>query len=520
MVESTRLSPTSEALPDRSRIVVIGAGMGGLSVAVRLASAGHRVTVLEKNSLPGGKVNLLERDGFRFDTGPTILTMPQEIERLFTDLGRDTREYLELRQIEPVYRAHFRDGTVFELHANEEATLEEIRRISPADVPNYRRMMQRTDDIWQAIDGAIFDKLFLSWRDVLNPQVLRAGMKVDALASMYRRVDGMFEDSRVKQLFMFQAIYVGASPRQTPATFTVIPYLEQRQGVWFPAGGLYGLVEATVRLAEELGVELRCDTPVARIGLEEARVTGVELESGEVVPADVVISNADLVHTYRDLVPAQARRLYTDKKLAGYDPSSSAFIMYLAVERAYPDLVHHNIYFSQDYDEEMRAIFEEKRMPDDPSWYICAPTRSDPSLAPPGCDALYVLTLAPALGPKSPRWGEAKDQMMEMLLDRMEAQAGLRDIRRHIRWRECFTPQDFESLHNANRGSIFGLSAISSQSAFFRPPNRSEDVQGLYLVGGSTQPGGGVPIVMLGGRLVAALVQEDLRSGRVPISRD
>ncbi len=496
------------------RVIVIGAGMGGLSAALRLAHSGHHVTVLEKNARPGGKVNILERDGFRFDTGPTILTMPQEITRLFRDVGRDPNDYIELHQFEPIYRAHFRDGTVFHLHTDEKETLEEIRAISPKDVSRYANFMRRTDKIWQAIDGAIFDRLFMSWRDIFKPEVFLAGMKVDALTSMYRRVDGMFIDARIKQLFMFQAIYVGASPRQTPATYTVIPYLEQQQGVWFPKGGLYAIVEATVQEAQEQREDIRFNCPVRQIRVEQGRATGVDLADGQFLPADVVISNADLVHTYSDLVPKTARHKYTDRRLAGYDPSSSAFIMYVALDRQYPQLVHHNIYFGTDYNQEMREIFEEKRMPTDPSWYICAPTRTDPDLAPKGCEALYFLALAPALSPDSPDWEQEKYAMMEQMLDRAEREAGLSDIRQHIRWKECFTPKDFEVVFNGNRGSIFGLSAITAQTAFFRPPNRSEDVKALYLVGGSTQPGGGVPIVMIGGRLVAKLVEEDRRDGR------
>ncbi len=497
------------------RVVIIGAGMGGLAAALRLAHAGHRVTVVEKNARPGGKVNVLERDGFRFDTGPTILTMPGEIKRLFSDLGRAPEAYIELLPFEPIYRAHFRDGTLFNLHADEQQTLEEIRRISPRDAVAYQSFMRRTERIWRAIDGALFDRLFLSWRDIFQPTVFRAGLQVDALRTMYQRVDSTFHDPRIKQLFMFQAIYVGASPRQTPATYTVIPYLEQRHGVWFPRGGLYSLVEAAMRVAEEQGVEVRCHAPVATIRVEQGRARGVELESGEWLPADVVISNADLVHTYGELVPSEARRRYSDKALQRFDPSSSAFILYLAVERSYRELVHHNIYFGGDYDREMLDIFERQRMPDDGSWYICAPTRTDPALAPPGCEALYVLTLAPALSPASPDWERDKEMLAQRLLDKMEQEAGLTDIRQHLRWMELFTPQDFASVYNGNRGSIFGLSAIFRQTAFFRPPNRSEDVRGLYLVGGSTQPGGGVPIVMIGGRLVADLIERDWRAGRV-----
>lgn len=501
----------------KRRVVVIGAGLGGLTTALRLAHAGHQVTVVEKNDRPGGKVGLLERDGFRFDTGPTILTIPGEIRRLFTDLGRETEAYLTLRRFEPIYRAHFRDGTRFDLHTDEAATLEEIRRISPRDVDRYRAFMRRTARIWEQVDGVLFERLYQSWRDLLDPAVLRAGMQVDALRSMYRSVDRAFHDPRIKQLFMFQAIYVGASPRRTPATFTVIPFLEQRQGVWFPDGGLYAIVEAMVRLADELGVEIRCGSEVAAIRVQQGRATGVELTGGTWLPADLVVANSDLVHTYRDLVPADARRHYSDRRLDGYDPSSSAFIVYAAAGTQYPELVHHNIYFGADYDREMQAIFEEKRLPADPSWYICAPTRTDPALAPPGCDALYALQLAPYLTPDGPKWDRAATTLREgEMLARMEERAGLTGLRDTLRWSESFTPRDFAERFNGHHGSIFGLSAITRQSAFMRPPNRSQDVEGLYLVGGSTQPGGGVPMVMLGGRLLADLVASDLRAGRIP----
>ncbi|HYN89241.1 MAG TPA: phytoene desaturase family protein, partial [Ardenticatenaceae bacterium] len=270
-------------------IVVIGAGMGGLSAAVRLQAAGHRVTVVEKNARPGGKVNVIEADGFRFDTGPTILTMPGEIERLFRDVGRDMRDYLQLEQFEPVYRATFGDGSVFTLWPDQERTLEEIRALSPRDVDAYRAFLRKGAALWEQIDAHFFNKLFLGWRDVLDRDTMRAGRKMDALRSMYTAVDKQFHDPRIKQLFMFQAVYVGASPHQAPATYTVIPYLEMAQGVWFPRGGIYSLVEAVTRLATELGVEFRLSTPVERVLVENGAARGVALQGGSSLRADVVI---------------------------------------------------------------------------------------------------------------------------------------------------------------------------------------------------------------------------------------
>lgn len=492
-----------------ANIVVIGAGMGGLSAAVRLQAAGHRVTVIEKNARPGGKVNVLEAGGFRFDTGPTILTLPGEIERLFQDVGRDMRDFLTLLRFEPIYRASFPDGAVFTLWPDEERTLEEIHALSPRDVDAYRAFMRNGRRLWEEIDGHFFNKLFLNWRDLLDWRTISAGRKMDALRSMYDAVDRRFHDPRLKQLFMFQATYVGASPRQIPATYAVIPYLETAQGVWFPKGGMYSMVEAVIRLAEAFGVEVRLNAPVAQIAVRDGRARGVHLADGTFLPADAVIANSDLVYTYRELIPASVRRKYTDVRLERFEPSSSAFIVYLGTDRTYPDLIHHNIYFTADYESEMHQIFVEKRPPTDPSWYICAPTRTDPDLAPPGHEALYVLTIAPHLTP-GVDWREWEPRYRELLLDRMARVAGLSDIRSRIVFERHWTPEDFATVFNGNAGSIFGLSARMNQTAFFRPPNRSADVEGLYFVGGSTQPGGGVPIVMISGRLVADLVNRTL----------
>jgi phytoene desaturase len=493
------------------RALVIGAGLGGLSAAIHLRLAGFDVTVLEEREEPGGKVRRWECDGFRFDLGPTILTMPFALEELFAAAGRRFRDHVELRPLVPYYRAHFPDGTVFELSDSTREVLAQIRRMSPEDEPRWVDFLARAGRIYHQVERHFLTRLFDSPLDLLDLGLLRAGLRVDALTTLSRRVAGQFRDPRIRQLTSYQAIYVGASPDEVPATYALISYLEAAHGVWFPRGGMYALAEATARLAEEVGVELRFGAGVERIAVENGRARGVVDAAGGRHEADVVVSNADLHHTYGALLDGAPRRHMTDERLAGLEPSSSAFILLLGVDRTYPELVHHNIHFSGDFGRDLRELFVEHRPLTEPSFYVCAPSVTDPALAPPGSTALYVLAPAPYLT-HGVDWDALAQSYAEALIDRLE-RTGLTDLRSHVRVRRWYTPRDFERDYHCHRGSIFGLSARNDQTAFRRPAPRSRDVKGLYLVGGSTQPGGGVPMVVIGGKLVAAQIRRDFERG-------
>jgi phytoene desaturase len=486
---------------------VIGAGLGGLSAAIHLRLAGFDVSVLEERDEAGGKVRRWECEGFRFDLGPTILTMPFAFEDLFAAAGRRFRDHVELRPLVPYYRAHFPDGETFELSDSTRDVLAQIRRMSPEDEPRYVDFLARAGRIYHQVERHFLTRLFDSPLDLLDLSLLRAGLRVDALTTLSRRVATQFRDPRIRQLTSYQAIYVGASPDEVPATYSLISYLEAAHGVWFPRGGMHALAAATARLAQEIGVELRFGEGVKRIVVAEGHARGVVDATGRQHEADVVVSNADLHHTYGTLLDGSPRRHMTDARLARLEPSSSAFILLLGVDRAYPALVHHNIYFSRDFGRDLRELFVEHRPLSEPSFYVCAPSVTDPALAPPGMTALYVLAPAPYLT-DGVDWDALAESYAEALLDRLEG-TGLDGIRAHIRVRRWYTPRDFERDYHCHRGSIFGLSARNDQTAFRRPAPRSRDVKGLYLVGGSTQPGGGVPMVVIGGKLVAAQICRD-----------
>ncbi len=501
--------PHSVFRTPHSKVVVIGAGLGGLATAIRLANAGCRVTVVEAHGRPGGKLGTLELGGFRFDTGPTIFTLPHLLADLFAESGERLEDYLDLVPLEPAFRFSFRDGTELRLGADLRRTAEQIAALDPRDVAGFLAFLARSSRIYDELMAYFFRRSFSGPRQMFTPRVARAGLRLDVMRTLEARMRRSFRDPRLRHIMTFKSIYVGTPPTQVPAAYAAIPYLEFVYGVWFARGGrgLHAIAEELAALAERRGVELRYGSPARRIAVEDGRARGVVLESGEALPADAVVSNADLVYTYRDLVHPRWRRKYTDARLARYEPSSSAFILYLGVDRVYPGLEHHNVFFPEDYAGEMRRIFVEKHPPADPTIYVGDFARSDPALAPPGSSALYVLAPVPHITPAFD-WAREADAYRDLLIGKLK-RLGLPDIEERIVAEARWTPLDFAERHN-NRGSIFGLSGKWSQSTFFHPPNRSEEVRGLYFAGGSAQPGGGIPLVLLSGEITAGLVIEDL----------
>jgi len=490
------------------RALVVGAGLGGLAAAVHLRLAGLDVTLLEGRDAPGGKVRQLRDRGFVFDLGPTILTMPAVLDALFAAAGRERREHLELLALEPHYRAHFPDGLVFEMSRSLPDVLRQVRAISPADEPGWRRVLADAERIYGLVERHVLDRLFHSWRDLADPRLLWAGIGMDALTSLETRIARRLRDPRLRQLMTYQSLYVGASPAEVPATYALIAHLERAFGVWFPRGGMHAIATAVAALASDLGVELRYDTPVAEIVVEHGRARGVRTADGAWHAADVVVSNADLHHTYGTLLAGVPRRHLDAAALARLEPSSSAFILALGVARTWPGIPHHTIVFSDDFARDVQELFVARRPLTQPSFYVCAPSVTDPALAPPGGTALYVLAPAPYLT-GDVDWDALAPAYAERLVARL-AGAGFAGARDAIVVRHVVTPADFARDYHCHRGSIFGLSARFDQTAFRRPAPRSRDVRGLYCVGGSVQPGGGVPMVLLGGRLVAETVVADL----------
>jgi phytoene desaturase len=488
----------------QSQVIVVGAGLGGLAAAIRLAAQGRRVTVLEKNERAGGKLNLLREAGYTFDTGPSLLTMPWVIEELFAAAGRSLGDYLTLEQIEPTCRYRWPDGARFDAWQRLPQLVQEVARISPADVPGLFRFLAHTARIYDAVADSFLLRPFDGLAEALTPKLAWNGPRIDALRSVDAAVRSFFRSPYLRQLFNRYATYNGSSPYLSPATFNVIAYIELAEGGWYVRGGMYVLAEAMLRLAAELGVEVRTCAPVAEVEHKGGRVRGVRLESGERLPAAQVVVNADPRYAYGALVRGHEA---TAARLARLEPSCSGLVLFLGVRRVYEQLAHHNIFFSADYPREFAAIFQKGVPAADPTVYVAATCLSDPEHAPPGHMNLFVLVNAPALGPRV-RWEREAGPYRDLVIAKLE-RMGLTELGRQITYEQLWSPADIAARYNAAGGAIYGLASNNPFSAFLRPPLRARGIGGLYFVGGGTHPGGGIPLVLLSGRAVAERVAHD-----------
>lgn len=486
-------------------IIIIGAGLGGLATAIRLAAQGRHVTLLEKNERVGGKLNLFSAAGYTFDTGPSLLTMPWVLEELFASAGRQLSDYLTLVQVEPTCRYHWPDGTTFNAWQRLPQLVQELKRLSPGDIPNFFQFLAYSARIYDAVADNFLLRPFDGLSELLTPRLFRDGPRIDALRSVDRAVRAHFRSPYLRQLFNRYATYNGSSPYLTPATFNVIAYIELTEGGWYIQGGMYQLAQALERLAIELGVTLRLNSPVAQILNARGRVRGVRLASGEELTAHQIIVNADPRYAYAALLPDQPAAA---ARMARLEPSCSGFMLFLGINRIYPQLAHHNIFFSRDYPSEFTALFDKKVPAADPTIYLAATSLSDPSHAPPGHMNLFLLVNAPALHPRV-NWPHEADAYGDMIIQRLEAM-GLSQLSQHIAYRATWTPQTIAERYNAADGAIYGISSNNRFAAFLRPPLRAREARGLYFVGGGTHPGGGIPLVLLSGRAVAERVRSDL----------
>lgn len=485
------------------RIVVIGSGFGGLSAAIRLQAQGHQVTIAEQRDRPGGRAYVYEQDGFVFDGGPTIITAPAIIDELFAIAGRRTADYVTLVPLDPYYNIRFEDGSVFRYTGDREKVVEQIRRFEPADVEGYYRFCAASERIF-ARGFELIDRPFLRLADMLR--VLPDLVRLQAHRSVAGFVNQFFTDKRLRQVFSFHPLLVGGNPFQSTSIYALIHTLEQKWGVWFAMGGTGALVNALVGLFADLGGTLRLSTSVRRIEVDERtnRATGVRLSGGELLPADVVVSNADAATTYLELVPSAVRRHFTDRRVKRLRYSMSLFVLYFGTDRKYDNMAHHEILMGPRYEELLSDIFNRKLLSRDFSLYLHRPTATDPSLAPLGCDSWYVLSPVPHLG-ADVDWTTAarpyRDSIVRYLEDRY-----LPGLSRHIITERYIDPLHFRDTLGSHLGSAFSVEPVLTQSAWFRPHNQSEDVANLFLAGAGTHPGAGLPGVMSSGKIVADLI--------------
>jgi phytoene desaturase len=486
--------------------VIIGGGIGGLSAAIRLRAAGWRVTLLEQGGALGGKMGEIRADGYRWDTGPSVITMRHVFEDLFAAAGRRLDDYLTLLPVDPLTRYLYPDGTRLDIRRDLAETIAQIAQIAddPRDAEGYLAFLAYAARIHRVTgDKFIYHDPPTLWKLARTP--LRDMPAVDPLRTMDAAARSFVRSPKLRQLLGRFATYVGASPYLAPATLNVIAHVELTGGVWYPRGGIYAIAGAYERLARELGADLRCGEPVARIRVEGGRAVGVETASGARIDADAVIANVDVAAVYEKLLPesvgaARARRLTRLKT------SCSGFIILLGVEKTFPELVHHNLFFSSDYRREFDDIFKRGVPPDEPTIYAAITSKTDPDHAPPGCENWFILVNAPPLSPAFD-WEREAESYRDRVLDVLEAR-GVR-LRGAIRVERLITPVDLERLTGARRGALYGTSSNDRFNALRRPHNRAPDVRGLYFVGGTTHPGGGVPMVTLSGAAAARMVMRD-----------
>ncbi len=499
---ATAAPPLASAAPARPHAIVIGSGFGGLAAAVRLGARGYRVTVLEQLDAPGGRAYVHRQDGYTFDAGPTVITAPFLLEELWALCGRRLADDIDLRPVSPFYRIRFDDGTSFDYTGDAAAMRAEIARFAPADVTGYERFLQASEAIYKVGFEQLGHVPFDSWVDMAR--VLPALLKLEGYRTVYSLACKHVADPKLRVVLTFQSLLVGGNPFATTSVYCLIAFLERRFGVHFAMGGTGSLVQGLVGLIEGQGGSVRCNQAVAEISVEGRRATGVRLASGQRLAADVVVSNADSATTYRHLVPAEHRRRWTNARIEKARYSMSLFVWYFGTRRRYDDVAHHTILLGPRYRELLGDIFDRKLLAEDFSLYLHRPTATDASLAPPGCDAFYVLSPVPHLQ-SGTDWARQAEPYRRAIEQRLESTL-LPGLAGQIATSRVLTPQDFQDRLSSFRGAAFGLEPVLSQSAWFRPHNRSEELDRLYLVGAGTHPGAGLPGVLSSARVLDTVV--------------
>ncbi len=484
------------------RAIVIGSGFGGLAAAVRLGARGWDVTILERSDRPGGRARVWKSDGFTFDAGPTVITAPFLFEELWALCGKRMADHVDLRPVSPFYRIRFHDGSIFDYTGDAEKMRAEIEQLAPDNLAGYERFVKRSEDIFSVGFERLAHVPFTRWTDMAR--VVPAMMRLESYRTVYGLVFRFVEDERLRQVLSFHPLLVGGNPFTTTSIYSLIPYLERTWGVHFPMGGTGRLVQGLLDLIHGLGGSIRYGSTVEQIRVEGRQVRGVRLASGEMVAADVVVSNADSAWTYRHLVPSKYRRRWTDRKLDNARYSMSLFVWYFGTKTQYPDVAHHTILLGPRYKELLSDIFRRHVLAEDFSLYLHRPTATDPGLAPAGCDGFYVLSPVPNLE-AGIDWTERAEPYRRAIEKHLEATL-LPGLSRNLVTSRLMTPQHFQDDLLSVRGAAFGLEPVLGQSAWFRPHNQSEEVGGLFLVGAGTHPGAGVPGVLSSARVLDSLV--------------
>lgn len=487
-------------------VTIIGAGPGGLAASLLLARLGVRVRVLERLPRVGGRTSALEADGFRFDLGPTFFLYPEVLEDIFAEAGRDLWTEVPMTRLDPHYRLTFGAGGSLDATPDVEAMERRIAQLSPGDVGGFRRFL---DDNRRKLERIrpVLETAFEGPRDLLKKELRHALPALNPWRSVGRELQHYFRDPRLTLAFSFQAKYLGMSPFQCPSLFSILSFLEYEHGVFHPTGGCSAICEAMARIAREMGVEIHLGEPVERIAFQGRRAVGVRTSRDE-YGTDALVINADFARTIQKLVPDHLRRRWTDRRITRKKFSCSTFMMYFGIEGLYEHLPHHSIYIAENYDRNLDEIERLHVLSEDPSFYVQNAGVTDGTLAPEGMSTLYVLVPVTHTHPNVD-WSAERGRYRNLIIDRL-SRVGITDLERRIRFERIVTPDDWDQRYEIHRGATFNLTHSLNQMLHLRPHNRFEDLEGVYLVGGGTHPGSGLPVIFKSARITSELIREDL----------
>ncbi|HGF7174989.1 phytoene desaturase family protein [Enterococcus hirae] len=492
------------------KIIVIGAGVAGLSAAVRLQKLGYEVTLYEKDRQVGGKMNQIKTAGFTFDLGPTIVMMPEIYREVFEFCGKDPDDYIPMKKVDPMLKLYFNKEEPIEFSNDLIELTKTLENISPEDTQGYFSFLADIYQRYTIAKEAFITKSFRGFWDFYNPKSLWAGIRLRTFSDAYTSISKFVKDDRLRKSLAFQTLYIGVSPYQGPSLYTIIPMIELFYGVYCIEGGMYTLATSLARLFEELGGKIVYETSVDEILIDNKIAKGIRIGKEQVM-ADAIVCGADFPYAMKELIPDERKRgKYTNKKIAKFEYSCSCFLMYLGLDKKYPEEHLHSIYFAEDFKQNVDDLFERGKLPDDPSFYLYRPSLMDDSLAPEGQEGLYVLVPVPELS-KYEKWTEQTMQAYRQKIIRLLKEKTIfKDIDEHIVSETLITPKDFSERFNAYNGATFGLKPTLKQSNYYRPHNKFSAAENLYFCGSSTHPGAGVPIVMQSAKLaVEELLRDD-----------
>ncbi len=493
------------------KAAVVGGGLAGLAAAVRLAAEGYEVSIFEKNSHLGGKMNVWESEGYTFDMGPTIITMPEVLNRLFVSAGRRMEDYIQMVSLDPQWRTLFADGSQFDLYSSLEGMTSEMGRFAPEEMGGYLHFLSYAQRMYAISEKWFFWKPWGSLKEAMsegafNSQSISLAAAIDPMTSMHQAIRKHFKDARLAQLFEHFVQYVGSSPFLAPAILSLIPWVQIGLGCWYPMGGTGSIARALSTLCEEFGVEVHTETAVTKIEIRNGRAAGVVTADEKFFASDIVVANSDVTRTFSDLLTPTESDNYLRKHAANLEPACSGVVLYLGCKKRFPNLLHHDFMFSENSDAEFKDIYERHIPHADPTIYLAIPSRTDTSVAPQGCEAVYALVHTPYISSEYD-WNTGAERYRDIIINKME-RCGMTGLRDSIETERMITPLDLEQLYWVNKGAIYGVVTKRGLTSAFKTGNRSK-IPGLYFAGGSVNPGAGVPMVLMSGQIAAECVLED-----------